>query len=323
MSTAPQNGIGLQRPVGSPFGRHSTTSDVLAGVDLTRTRALVTGGYVGLGLETTRALCAAGAHVVVPARREDVAREALGDLPDAEVGTMDLADLESVRAFAEEVLAAAHPIDLLITNAGVMASPERRVGSGWESQFAINHLGHFALVNRLLPLLPNDARVVALSSRGHHLSDIRWDDMMFDGGYDKWLAYGQAKTANVLFARHLDGDRIRAFAVHPGEILTELVRDVSREERMEMGWIDADGTVIDDSFKTAAEGAATTVWGATSVLLGDHGGVYLQDCEVAEVVDAPPGEIGETGVRPYAVDPDAASRLWALSAELTGVDGLR
>ncbi|RAF20897.1 oxidoreductase, partial [Burkholderia multivorans] len=163
---------------------------------------------------------------------------------------MDLADLDSVRSAAERVAAETERLELLITAAGVMASPERRVGPGWESQFAINHLGHFALINRLFPLQADadDARVVTYSSVGHHLSDIRWDDMHFGTGYDKWLAYGQAKTANVLTAVHLDAlgrtSGVRAFSLHPGSIITGLQRDMTRAEQVERGWIDENGTVI-------------------------------------------------------------------------------
>lgn len=260
-----------QRGIGSGFGPRSTAQEVLRGIDLTGKLALVTGGYSGLGLETTRALAAAGARVVVPARRRAAAEETLADLTGSgavEVDTLDLADLDSVRAFADRFLASGRSIDIMIDNAGVMACPETRVGPGWEAQFATNHLGHFALVNRLWPALAaGGARVVAVSSRGHQLSGIRWDDVHFARGYDKWLAYGQAKTANVLFAVHLDAlgrhAGVRAFALHPGEILTPLTRHVSREEMLDAGWVDEQGNVS-GSFKTPEQGAATQVWAATS-----------------------------------------------------------
>jgi NAD(P)-dependent dehydrogenase (short-subunit alcohol dehydrogenase family) len=308
-----------QHKIGSGFGATSTADEVLAGLDLTGKLAIVTGGYSGIGLETTRALVRAGAHVVVPARRVEAARSSLGDI--AEVDELDLADLDSVHEFADRFLATGRDIDILINNAGVMACPETRVGPGWEMQFATNHLGHFALVNRLWPRLVTGggARVVSVSSAGHRRSDIRWDDPWFERGYDKWAAYGQAKTANVLFAVELDrrgaGSGVRAFALHPGGILTPLQRHLADGEMVEQGWFDADGNPLFDA-KTPEQGAATQVWAATSPQLAELGGVYLKDCHIAEVVD----DLSGSGVRPYAVDPDSARRLWAMSAELTGVD---
>ncbi|GGP32579.1 SDR family NAD(P)-dependent oxidoreductase [Streptomyces melanogenes] len=317
-----------QRGIGSGFGPRSTAQEVLRGIDLTGKLALVTGGYSGLGLETTRALAAAEARVVVPARRRAAAEEALAGVTGAvEVDTLDLSDLDSVRAFADRFLASGRSIDIMVGNAGVMACPETRVGAGWETQFATNHLGHFALVNRLWPALAaGGARVVAVSSRGHQLSGIRWDDVHFTQGYDKWLAYGQAKTANVLFAVQLDAlgrdAGVRAFALHPGEILTPLTRHVSREEMLDAGWVDEEGNVS-GSFKTPEQGAATQVWAATSPRLAGLGGVYCEDCDIAEPVDAD-GKVARdeltTGVSAHATDPEQAARLWRLSAELTGVD---
>jgi NAD(P)-dependent dehydrogenase (short-subunit alcohol dehydrogenase family) len=309
-----------QHKIGSGFGHDSTADDVLEGIDLSGKLALVTGGYSGLGLETTRALAKAGAHVVVPARRPQAAKEALAGIDDVEVGELDLADLESVRSFSEQFLASGRTIDLQIDNAAVMACPETRVGPGWEAQFATNHLGHFALVNRLWPaIVDGGARVVSVSSSGHRRSDIRWDDLQFAQGYDKWTAYGQAKTANALFAVQLDAlgkdAGVRAFTLHPGGILTPLQRHLPREEMVAFGWIDEQGNPLNPGFKTPEQGAATQVWAATSPQLEGEGGVFLEDCEVAELStdDAP-------GVRPYAVDPESAARLWTVSAELTGVN---
>ncbi|MET9312799.1 SDR family NAD(P)-dependent oxidoreductase [Kribbella sp. NPDC003505] len=308
-----------QHKIGSGFGPDSTADEVLAGIDLTGKLAIVTGGYSGLGLETTKALARAGAHVVVPARRPDTAREILGDL--AEVDELDLGSLDSVEAFAGRFLASGRPVDIVIDNAAIMASPETRVGPGWEAQFATNHLGHFALVNRLWPAIAADGggRVVSVSSTGHRRSDIRWDDLEFRLGYDKWEAYGQAKTANVLFAVQLDAlgkdFGVRAFALHPGGILTPLQRHLTREEMVGYGWIDEDGNPLNPGFKSPEQGAATQVWAATSPQLDGIGGVFLEDCEVAEVsTDDTPG------VRPYAIDPRSAERLWTVSAELTGVN---
>ncbi|MGW5650720.1 SDR family NAD(P)-dependent oxidoreductase [Streptomyces humi] len=311
-----------QHKIGSGFGAHSTADDVLAGLDLDGRLAIVTGGYSGLGLETTRALTKAGARVVVPARRVATAREALTGLERVEVDELDLGDLDSVRGFAERFLASGRTVDFMIDNAGIMACPETRVGPGWEAQFATNHLGHSALVNRLWPALaPGGARVVSVSSRAHHFSGIRWDDVQWERGYDKWEAYGQAKTANVLFAVHLDrlgrDAGARAFALHPGGIMTPLQRHIPRAEMVERGWIDEQGTVLNpQGFKSPAQGAATQTWAATSPQLDGMGGVYLEDCDIAE-----PAVAGEpTGVRDWAVDPDQAARLWDLSARLTGVN---
>ncbi|MEU9779701.1 SDR family NAD(P)-dependent oxidoreductase [Streptomyces phaeochromogenes] len=312
-----------QHKIGSGFDLRSSADDVLDGIDLAGKLAIVTGGYSGLGLETTRALTKAGARVVVPARRRPVAEEAVAGLDGVEVDELDLGDLDSVRAFAERFLASDRTIDILIDNAGIMACPETRVGPGWEAQFATNHLGHFALVNRLWPALaPGGARVVSVSSAGHHYSDIRWDDPHWRQGYDKWQAYGQAKTANVLFAVQLDAlgkdSGVRAFSLHPGGILTPLQRHLPKEEMVERGWIDENGTPLNPAgFKTPEQGAATQVWAATSPQLSGMGGVYCEDCDISEPA---PADGERIGVRDYAVDPASAARLWTLSAQLTGVN---
>ncbi len=313
-----------QTPIGSGFGAQTTADEVLDGIDLTGRTALVTGGYSGIGLETTRALAKAGADVIVPARRPDAAREQLAGIERTEVDELDLGDLDSVAAFADRLVASGRTLDIVIDSAGIMATPETRVGPGWEAQFATNHVGHFALINRLWPVIePGGARVVSVSSTGHLRSGIRWDDIDFEGGdYDKWEAYGQAKTANALFALHLDAlgrnAGVRAFSLHPGGILTPLQRHLPIEEQVEMGWVNADGTPTDPSlFKTPEQGAATQVWAATSPQLDGLGGLYLEDCDVAEpnVPDGP-----RRGVAAHATDPEQAARLWTLSAERTGVD---
>ncbi|MFD0800003.1 SDR family NAD(P)-dependent oxidoreductase [Streptomonospora algeriensis] len=319
-----------QRPIGSGFSARSTAKEVLEGIDLSGRLAVVTGGYSGLGLETTRALAEAGAHVVVPARRRAAAEEAVAAIGaqapgSVEVDELDLADLDSVRGFADRFSDSGRGIDIMIDNAGIMACPETRVGPGWEAQFATNHLGHFALVNRLWPAISSGegARVVSVSSRGHHRSPIRWDDVHFERGYDKWEAYGQAKTANVLFAVHLDAlgqnEGVRAFSLHPGGILTPLQRHLPKEEMVAAGWIDEEGNQLNPNFKTPEQGAATQVWAATSPRLAGMGGVYCEDCDIAEPVETGDAST-QSGVRTYAVDPDQAARLWNLSAELTGVD---
>ncbi len=331
-----------QQPLTSGFGRDTVPSDVLAGRDLAGSVAVVTGGYSGLGLETTRALAAAGAVVVVPARRPDHARTVLaevGDVLGGDVATalagaapgqvvvdeLDLGDLGSVEAFAHRLLGTGVSLDIVIDNAAIMACPETRIGPGWEAQFATNHLGHFALVNRLWPAIAADGggRVVSVSSTGHKLSPIRWDDPQFDTGYDKWVAYGQAKTANALFAVHLDtlgeAQGVRAFAVHPGGIMTELQRHLPQDEMINMGWVDADGNV-NELFKSPEQGASTSVWAATSPQLDGMGGVYCEDCDVSAPTDVDSPFARYLGVDAHAIDPESAARLWALSAELTGVD---
>jgi NAD(P)-dependent dehydrogenase (short-subunit alcohol dehydrogenase family) len=309
-----------QHKLGSGFGATTTAAEVVAGLDLTGKLAIVTGGYSGIGLETTRALAGAGAHVVVPARRRATAEEALRGFENVEVDELDLADLGSVRAFAERFATSGRGIDFFIGSAGIMACPETRVGPGWEAQFATNHLGHFALVNRLRPAFTPGARVVSVSSRGHHYGPVRFDDLNFERGYDKWLAYGQAKTANVLFAVHLDKlareQGVRAFALHPGRILTDLVRHLDRQELVDAGMVDESGRVTGGA-KTPEQGAATQVWAATSPQLDGLGGVYLEDCDIAEPA---PADGTRTGVKDYAIDPVRAERLWTLSAELTGVN---
>ncbi|MFT2015972.1 SDR family NAD(P)-dependent oxidoreductase [Streptomyces sp. 796.1] len=316
-----------QQAIGSGFGAHSTAQQVVADVDLTGKLAVVTGGYAGLGLATTRALVGAGARVVVPARRPEVARAATEGIEGVEIDALDLADLDGVRDFADRFLATGRTIDLVFNNAGIMACPLTRVGPGWEAQFATNHLGHYALVNRLWPAIADGgARVVSVSSRGHQLSGMRWQDVHFgdDAEYDKWLAYGQAKTANVLFAVELDrrgrGSGVRAYAAHPGVILTELARHIPVAEQRAAGWIDAEGRPTDPNKKTPEQGAATQVWAATSARLADAGGVYCEDCDIAQpwAGDTPL----TSGVAAHATDVEQAARLWDLSAELTGVNAL-
>jgi len=310
--------IDQQHPLGTGFGARTTAADILDGIDLTGKRAIVTGGHSGLGLETSKALAAAGAEVIVAARDAERAKSALHDLPAVTVAPLDLSDLASVRAFADRMLADGRHLDLLVANAGIMACPETRVGPGWEAQFATNHLGHFALTHRLWPLLRGGSRVISVSSAGHHASPMRWDDVQFERGYEKWPAYGQSKTANALFALHVDrigrDDGIRAFSLHPGKIFTPLQRHLAQEEMVAAGWLDASGNPADPTFKTPAQGAATALWAATSSQLDVLGGLYCEDCDVASVAH----DARFVGVRPYAIDPDEAERLWALSIALTG-----
>ncbi|WP_090362273.1 oxidoreductase [Mycolicibacterium fluoranthenivorans] len=310
-----------QHPIGSGFGHGSTSEDVMAGIDLTGAVAVVTGGYSGLGLETTNHLVQAGAHVIIPARRIDAAARAVDHLGDAvTVLKGDLADLDSVSACARRICDSWARVDLFIGAAGIMATPLQRVGPGWESQFAVNHLGHFSLAADLWPSLARGAgRIVVYSSAGHHNSGIRWEDPQFTSRYDKWAAYGQSKTANILFALRLDelgaAAGVRAFSLHPGSILTPLQRHLESAEMIDRGWIDEEGNVADPTFKSMSQGAATGLWAATSPQLDGLGGLYLEDCEVA----GPATEDG-TGVKAYAVDRRQAESLWDLSVGLTGRD---
>ncbi|MBU2669339.1 SDR family NAD(P)-dependent oxidoreductase [Actinoplanes bogorensis] len=315
-----------QHKIGSGFGPTTSTMEILADVDLTGRTAVVTGGYSGIGLAAARALAAAGAQVVVPARRLQAAQDAIADIPGATAGEMDLGDQDSVSAFAERFLASHQSLDILVAAAGIMATPLTRTREGWESQFAVNHLGHYTLVNRLWPALraAGQARVVSLSSNGHYSSPIRWDDPQFaTTDYDKWLAYGQAKTANVLFTVRLDalgqGSGVRAFAVHPGVSDTSLSRYIPRDELIAMGWVNEDGApVAGYTPKTPDQAAAPAIWAATSPQLTDKGGVYIEDCDISEITTT--FDFSAGGVMPHAIDPDEATRLWALSAKLTGVD---
>ncbi|WP_339652096.1 SDR family NAD(P)-dependent oxidoreductase [Halopseudomonas pelagia] len=312
-----------QSPIRSGFTAATTAAEILEGRDLSNFTAIVTGGHSGLGLETTRALTGAGARVIVAARNVQAAREKLSDMTNIEIEKLDLADLASIHRFAQRFLESHRHIDILIGSAAIMACPETRVGPGWEAQFATNHLGHYALINLLWPALKGGSRVVAVSSAGHHWSDIRWDDLHFDDGYDKWLAYGQSKTAVALLALQLDQlgqkDGVRAFSVHPGKILTPLQRHLPQEEMIAAGWLDQNGApTADPSFKTPQQGAATQVWAATSPQLDGKGGLYCEDCDIAALDEGEQSSL--VGVRPYAADRQQAKRLWALSAQLTGVN---
>lgn len=313
-----------QVPIGSGFGARTTAAEVLAGVDLTGRTALVTGGYSGIGIATVRALAEAGARVLVPARRPEEAAEKLSGIAGVEVGEMDLADQASVAAYAVEVLSGGQHLDFIINSAGIMACPEGRTSAGWELQMATNHLGHFALVNRLWPLIDGGCRVVSVSSGGHAYSPIRWDDPWFSGGYDKWQAYGQSKTANVLFAVHLDrlgaAYGVRAFSLHPGAIPTPLGRHLLPEDMDLLLARGPDGEPIIPEFKSPEAGAATSLWAATSTQLDGRGGLYLEDCDIAPVTTGGPVDADAIGVRPHAIDPDEAARLWSWSAEMTGVN---
>lgn len=316
-----------QVPTRSGFPAKSTGAEVLSGVDLTGKTAIVTGGYSGIGLEVVRGLASRGAAVTVPVRSPDKAAEALAGV-EGEVTSapMDLSDLASVRRFADGMLDALPRLDLLINNAGIMACPEARVGPGWESQFGVNHMGHFALTQGLFPLLQNTpgARVVALSSTAHKVSDMLWDDIQFERTeYDKWRAYGQAKTANALFANGLSR-RLRdhgglAFSVHPGGIFTPLQRHLPQAEMVALGWLNEDGEPSElarQGFKTPEQGASTTLWAATAANLDGKPGVYCEDCDIAAITDPDSPMARYMGVEAYACSDESAERLWAISEQL-------
>lgn len=312
----------------SRFNRQSTALEVIEGIDLRGRRVIVTGGASGLGLETSRALAKAGASLTLAVRNAaqgDAAVNALGEETgnrDIHVGLLDLADPASVKRFANTWLARGVALHMLINNAGIMACPLTRTAQGWELQFATNHLGHFALTRALLPLLlkAEAPRVVALSSSGHRLSPVQFDDIHFERReYNKWKAYGQAKTANALMALHLDTlhakDGLTANAAHSGGVLTGLSRYLPREEMEALGWVKpgADANEIPPGFKNAEQGAATSVWAATAPELQGHGGLYLEDCN--EAVPSPEGE-RRFGYVPHIRDRAAAERLWAVSEAL-------
>lgn len=318
-----------QVPVSSSFHNKSTGQDVLAGIDLSGKTAIVTGGYSGIGLETTRALAAKGVKVIVPARSMAKATDNLSSVEgDVHITAMDLSDQASITNFTNTMKDELSSLDLLINNAGIMANPETRIGPGWESQFGTNHMGHFALTTGLMPLLQKTAgvRVISLSSTAHKMSSIRWDDPHYTGGdYHKWQAYGQSKTANALFAnalsRRLKSTGGLAFAVHPGGIFTPLQRHLPQEEMVALGWINEDGSpseLAKQGFKSPEQGCSTTLWAATSSLLNDKPGVYCEDCNIAAPTNPDSPMKRYFGVDAHACDNEAAERLWEMSEAMLG-----
>jgi NAD(P)-dependent dehydrogenase (short-subunit alcohol dehydrogenase family) len=307
------------------FDRDTTTTDVIAGIDLRGKVAIITGASGGLGAETARALAACGATVVLAARdrgkMEAVVTMIREDTSDAvvEIEEVELADLASVRAAADR-LRVRHPqIQLLIGNAGVMACPLARTPQGYESQFAINHLAHFVFVGRLMPslLAAAPARIVCVSSAGHRFSPVVFDDLHFERRpYHKWEAYGQSKTANSLHAvgleRRVGGRGVHAFAVHPGTIMTDLSRHMVPED---LEFLQSRAPAGAMRFKQIPAGAATQVWAATAPELEGRGGLYLEDCQIAALKTAD-DQVG--GVAAYAIDAEAAEGLWGVSEILVG-----
>jgi NAD(P)-dependent dehydrogenase (short-subunit alcohol dehydrogenase family) len=314
----------------TPFGAKSTTDDVLNGVDLSGKRVLVTGTSAGLGVETARALVSHGASVVGAARDLAKARDATTVVREAarngatfDLIELDLASLKSIRAAADRLVKDGRPFDVVIANAGVMATPKGKTADGFETQFGTNHLGHFTFVNRIASLIRSGGRLVNLSSAGHRFADVDLEDPNFERTpYTEFGAYGRSKTANALFAVEFDRRHktrgVRAIAVHPGGIQTELGRHMTPELIQQMM------TNINQSrpagappfeFKTIPQGAATSVWAGFVASADEIGGRYCEDCHVA-ALNADPA-IRE-GVRPYAIDPDRAKALWALSEKLVG-----
>jgi len=316
------------------FGADSTTEAVLSGVNLNGKRILVTGVSAGLGVETARALAAHSAHVVGAARdvtkaegaTEQVRKDAAANGGSFELVELDLANLKSVRACADGLLAKGEPFDVIIANAGVMATPFGHTADGFETQFGTNHLGHFVLVNRIAPLIRAGGRLINLSSAGHRYSNVDLNDPNFEHTpYEPFVAYGRSKTANILFAVAFDNRHrergVRAAAVHPGVIQTELARyvDADRLQAL-MDRINKDMAAAGKVFhwKTVPQGAATSVWAAVVAPAEAIGGHYCQDCHVGQIV---PDDVAigvSEGVRRYALDPKSAEALWKKSEELVG-----
>ncbi|REC75569.1 oxidoreductase [Chryseobacterium elymi] len=324
----------LQHPVQSGFNAESTAQEVIKGIDLTGKTAVITGGYAGIGLETTKVLASAGVKVIIPARDIEKAAKNLTGIKNIELEKMDLMDPVSVDNFSQKFLASGRKLDLLINNAGIMWVPLRRDHRGIESQLATNYLGQFHLTARLWPALKksNGARVLSVSSYGHQMAPFDFEDPNFEKReYQTLLGYGQSKTACNLLATALDerGKKfnIRAYSLHPGSVYgTELGREEPIDLYIQMGTHDKDGKIkpeVEARLKTIPQGAATTVWCATSPMLQNIGGVYCENCDIAEIDF---GQIEHRydepatirGVQPYSIDRENAERLWKLSEEMLG-----
>jgi len=316
-----------QQPIGSGFNAKSTTSEVIKNIDLTGKIAIITGGNTGIGLETVVTLAAAGMRVIVPARDVEKANKNLNGIANIEIEKMGLTDPASIVAFAGKFLASGRPLHVLINNAGIMWVPLRRDSRGFESQLATNYLAHFQLTKELWPALKkaSGARVVNVSSGGHQFSDFNFEDPHFlHREYETLLGYGQSKTAVNLFSLELDirakAFNVRSYALCPGAVgATELAREAPADLFQKLGYTDAAGNILPEvaaSLKTIPQGAATTVWCATSLKLAQLGGVYCENVEVANL-NSEWSVIG--GVKGYSLDEKNAKRLWKLSEEMTGV----
>jgi len=317
-----------QTPTKSGFHSKTNADEITNGIDLNEKIAIVTGGYSGIGLETTRELVASGAKVIIPAKRTEVAVQNLEGIVSKEnIVEMDLGNLNSVKKFTEDFKESFGKLDLLINNAGIMACPETRIGNGWESQFAVNHIGHFLLTKELMDTMAeNDsARFISLSSSAHSLTGILWDDIHFQNNpYDKWMAYGQSKTATSLIAiefhRRMIDKGVSGLSVHPVGILTPLQRHLQKDEMVALSWMDENGSpseMAKNFFKTTSQGASTTLWCATSSSLNGIGGVFCEDCDIAKRKN----EVDESlqiyfGVDNWAVDTEEASKLWDVTEKM-------
>ena len=319
----------LQSPLGSGFNATSTSASVIKGIDLTGKTAIVTGGYTGIGLETTKTLAAAGATVIVPARSIDKAKKNLAGIANVELDEMDLMNHTSIDKFASKFLASGRPLHLLINNAGIMFVPLRRDSRGIESQLVTNYLAPFQLTARLWDSLKlaERARVVNISSQGHQLAPFNFEDPNFENSeFNSLGGYGQSKTAINLFSLEMDNrakdSGVRVYSVHPGNIWgTELIREAPLETLRQFGFYDDKGNPVQEvvaSLKNVPQGAATTIWCSTSPLLNNIGGVYCEDADIAGLAPESGGGL-TAGVNPYSLDEANAKRLWKLSEELTGI----
>ncbi len=327
----------LQHPISSGFDRTSTAINVIKDIDLAGKIAIVTGGHSGLGLETTKTLSAAGATVIVAARDTEKAKKNLAGLANVELEPLELTNPGSIETFTQKFIASRRPLHLLFNNAGIMWTPLERDTRGYESQFSTNHIGHFHLTARLWPALKqaNGARVINTSSWGHHASPVVLEDPNFNHReYDPMLAYGQSKTANILFSLELDNrgkqHKVRSYSLHPGLILTtDLSRSITIDTMKKLGMIDSDGNPVHRDFtgvKSVSQGISTQIWCATSRQLDNLGDVYCENNNIA-VLDTnydPSGNWTDDiekleGVMPYALDGETARSLWTLTEKLSGV----
>jgi len=317
----------LQKPAGSGFNAKSTTTEVIQGIDLSGKTAIVTGGNTGIGLETVKTLSIAGATVIVPARDVEKAKRNLNGIANVTIEKMDLMDPASIDSFAQKFVASGRPLHLLVNNAGIMWVPLRRDFRGYESQLATNYLAPFQLTARLWPALKKaaGARVVNVSSGGHQFSDFNFEDPNFlHRDYETLLGYGQSKTAVNLFSLELDSRAeafgVRSYSLCPGAVgNTELGREAPADLFHKLGYSDAEGNILPEvaaALKTIPQGAATTIWAATSPLLNELGGVYCENADVA-LLSSDVSLIG--GVKAYSLDETNAKRLWTLSEQLTGI----